>query len=181
MVQGSCLDLGGTLDLQVGFNVKGSMIPAMRIGEVAGRTGLATSAVRYYEALGLLPAPRRAASGYRSYSDDTLDRLTFIRSAQAVGLTLGEVGQVLGVRDAGEAPCRVVTDLIDRRHAEVRARLAELGALERELTQLLVRAARLEPRDCDPSGICHVIPKLAPSRTSRPHVDGSSSTPADSR
>lgn len=123
-----------------------------------------SSAVRYYEQLGLLPPPQRSASGYRSYGGDAVDRLTFIRSAQAVGLTLAEVGQVLDVRDAGEAPCRVVTELIDRRHAEVRARIGELRALERELTQLRDRATHLEPRDCDPSGICHVIPRLtAPS------------------
>ena len=134
----------------------------MRIGELARRSGLASSAVRYYEQLGLLAEPERTDSGYRSYADDTLDRLTFIRSAQAIGLTLAEVGQVLGVRDAGEAPCRVVTELIDRRHAEVRARIAELQALERELARLRKRAARLQARDCDPSGICHVIPKLAP-------------------
>lgn len=140
----------------------------MRIGELARRSGLASSAVRYYEQLGLLPAPQRTASGYRSYADDTVDRLTFIRSAQAVGLTLAEVGQVLGVRDAGEAPCQVVTVLIDRRHAQVRARIGELQALERELTRLRERAARLEPRDCDPSGICHVIPKLTPAATPAP-------------
>ena len=138
----------------------------MRIGVLARRTGLAPSAVRYYERLGLLTAPGRTASGYRSYADDTLDRLAFIRSAQSVGLTLAEVRQVLGVRDAGEAPCRVVTELIVRRHAEVRARIAELRALEQELTQLHERAKRLEPRDCDPSGICHVIPKLTPTASS---------------
>src|SRR5437870_5362514 len=135
----------------------------MRIGVLARRTGLTPSAVRYYEQLGLLPAPGRTASDYRSYGDDAVDRITFIRSAQAVGLTLAEVGQVLGVRDAGEAPCRVVTELIDRRHGEVRARVAELRALERELTQLRERAKRREPRDCDPSGISPGIPTLTPT------------------
>src|SRR5713226_4039415 len=115
----------------------------MRIGVLARRTGLAPSAVRYYEQLGLLPVPGRTASGYRSYADATVDRISFIRSAQAVGLTLAEVGQVLGVRDAGEAPCRVVIELIDRRHAAVRARIAELRALEQELSQLRERAKRL--------------------------------------
>ncbi|MFN2483952.1 MAG: MerR family DNA-binding protein [Candidatus Limnocylindria bacterium] len=67
--------------------------------------------------------------------------------------------QVLGVGDAGEAPCRVVTDLIDRRYAQVRSRIAELRALERDLARLRARAAQLEPRDCDPSGVCHVIPR----------------------
>ena len=133
----------------------------MRIGELARASGIAPSAVRYYEQLGLLPAPERTASGYRSYAGDAVDRLAFVRSAQAVGLTLAEVRQVLGVRDAGEAPCRVVTELIDRRHAEVRARISELQALERDLSRLRERAARLEPRDCEPSAICHVIPRLA--------------------
>lgn len=140
----------------------------MRIGELARRSGLASSAVRYYEQLGLLPAPPRTASGYRAYGNDTVDRLTFIRSAQAVGLTLAEVRQVLGVRDAGEAPCRVVTELIDRRHAEVSARIAELQTLERDLTRLRKRAARLEPRDCDASGICHVIPVVTSTEKSMP-------------
>jgi MerR family copper efflux transcriptional regulator len=130
----------------------------MRIGELARQSGVPTTALRYYEQLGLLLEPSRTEAGYRIYADDVVDRLAFIRSAQAVGLTLAEVRQVLGVRDAGEAPCRVVTELIDRRHTEVRSRIAELRALDRELTQLSERAARLEPRDCDPSGICHVIP-----------------------
>jgi DNA-binding transcriptional MerR regulator len=136
----------------------------MRIGELARRSGLATSALRYYEQLGLLPGPRRTASGYRSYGDEALDRVAFIRSAQAVGLTLAEVGQVLGIRDAGEAPCRVVTQMLDRRHAEVRARITELRLLERDLARLRDRAARLEPRDCDPSGVCHLIPRQGVER-----------------
>lgn len=130
----------------------------MRIGELARQSGVPATTLRYYEQLGLLPEPDRTASGYRSYGDTAVDRLGFIRSAQAVGLTLAEVRDVLGIRDTGEAPCRVVTDLIERRYAEVRSRIAELRALERELSRLRQRAAHLEPRDCDPSGVCHVIP-----------------------
>ena len=130
----------------------------MRIGELARHSGIPATALRYYEQLGLLPEPGRTDSGYRAYGEDAVDRLAFIRAAQAVGLTLAAVRQVLGVRDAGEAPCRVVTDLIDHRHADVKARIAELRRLERELAALRARAAKLHPRDCNPSGICHVIP-----------------------
>ncbi|MGQ0608955.1 MAG: heavy metal-responsive transcriptional regulator [Chloroflexota bacterium] len=130
----------------------------MRIGELARRSGVPATALRYYEQLGLLPEPGRTESGYRVYDEEAADRLAFIRAAQAVGLTLAEVRQVLGVRDEGHAPCRVVTDLIEHRHAEVKTRIAELRRLERELAELSARAARLHPRDCDPSGICHVIP-----------------------
>ncbi len=130
----------------------------MRIGELSRRSGVPASALRYYEQVGLLSPPERTESGYRSYGADAVDRLAFIRSAQAVGLTLAEVGQVIGVRDAGDAPCRVVTELMERRHAEVKARISELRRLDRELASLGKRAKGLEPRDCDPSGVCHVIP-----------------------
>jgi MerR family transcriptional regulator, copper efflux regulator len=132
----------------------------MRIGELARQSGVPATALRYYEQLGLLPEPGRTDAGYRIYAADSVDRLAFIRAAQAVGLTLAEVRQVLGVRDTGEAPCRVVTDLIDHRHAEVKSKIAELRRLESELAVLRARAARLHPRDCDPSGICHVIPAV---------------------
>ncbi|MGH2463570.1 MAG: heavy metal-responsive transcriptional regulator [Candidatus Limnocylindria bacterium] len=132
----------------------------MRIGELARRSGVAPTALRYYEQVGLVAAPQRTEAGYRTYGDDALERLAFIRSAQAVGLTLAQVRQVVSIRDAGEAPCRQVTELIDRRHIEVRRRIADLRQLERQLAQLRARAEHLRPRDCDPSGVCHVIPRL---------------------
>lgn len=140
----------------------------MRIGQLARRSGLAATALRYYEQLGLLPEPERTPSGYRSYGEEVVDRLAFIRSAQAVGLTLAEVGEVLGVRDAGTAPCRVVTNLIEQRHSEVQSRIAELRSLERELAHLRERASRLEPSDCDPTGVCHLIPRSSMVRTVNP-------------
>lgn len=140
----------------------------MRIGELARQSGVPASALRYYEQLGLLPEPTRTETGYRRYGAEAAERLAFIRAAQAVGLTLAEVRQVLGLRDAGGAPCRVVTDLIAHRHAEVKAKIGELRRLERELTELRARAAKLSPRDCDPSGICHVIPLARPSAASSP-------------
>ncbi|MCV0402675.1 MAG: heavy metal-responsive transcriptional regulator [Chloroflexi bacterium] len=134
----------------------------MRIGELSQRSGVAPTALRYYEQLGLLHPDGRTDAGYRTYAEDALDRLAFIRAAQAVGLTLAEVGVVIGVREAGDAPCRVVTDLIAHRHADVKARISELRRLERDLAALSRRAATLEARDCDPSGVCHVIPRIAP-------------------
>lgn len=131
----------------------------MRIGELARRSGVAPTALRYYEQIGLLSVADRTTAGYRTYGHCAVERLAFIRSAQAVGLTLAEVREVVAIREAGEAPCRHVTELIDRRHAEVRSRIAELRRLERELAQLHSRAEHLRPRDCDPSGVCHLIPR----------------------
>ena len=60
----------------------------MKIGELAAATGLAPSAIRFYEQSGLLPEAQRAPNGYRSYSPDAVDRLRYIQLAQALGFTL---------------------------------------------------------------------------------------------
>jgi MerR family redox-sensitive transcriptional activator SoxR len=62
----------------------------MKIGELAGRTGLHTSAIRYYESVGLLPAPHRSG-GQRRYPDDAVHRVLLIRFARNMGFTLGEI------------------------------------------------------------------------------------------
>jgi DNA-binding transcriptional MerR regulator len=88
----------------------------MRIGELAEQAGMSTKAIRYYEQIGILTPPARTASGYRSYDEAALGRLGFVRATQAVGLTLGEIRQVIAFRDDEQAPCAHVTDLL-RRHA----------------------------------------------------------------
>jgi MerR family transcriptional regulator, redox-sensitive transcriptional activator SoxR len=66
---------------------------ALLIGELAKRAGLAPSAIRYYESIGLLPEPYRV-SGQRRYGDDTLKRLEFIAAAQQAGFTLREIAEL---------------------------------------------------------------------------------------
>ena len=63
----------------------------MRIGELAQQTGATTKAIRYYESLGLLPRADRTQSGYRDYGFDAIERVRFIKDAQAGGLTLREI------------------------------------------------------------------------------------------
>src|ERR1051326_9566088 len=90
----------------------------MRIGELARCSGLATTALRYYEKAGLLPRSVRTASGYREYDTDTLPRLAFIRAAQAIGLSVAEIREVIDIRDGGTPPCAHVLDLIEQHRAE---------------------------------------------------------------
>jgi MerR family redox-sensitive transcriptional activator SoxR len=71
----------------------------MKIGELASRTGLRTSAIRYYEGVGLLPAPHRSG-GQRRYPDDAVYRVLLIRFARNMGFTLGEIRVFLsGLRE----------------------------------------------------------------------------------
>jgi MerR family copper efflux transcriptional regulator len=129
----------------------------MRIGELAEQAGISTKAIRYYEQVGILAPPARTASGYRTYDPSALGRLEFVRAAQAVGLTLGEIRRIMAFRDEGQAPCAHVTDLLQRHAADLDTRIRELQQLRGELRQLAERAATLDPEQCPPERVCHII------------------------
>ncbi len=127
----------------------------MRIGEVADRAGVPAKTIRFWEDRRLLPPPARTPAGYRDYGTVVLERIGFIRHAQAAGLTLDAIGQILGIRDGGQPPCAHVTALITQRLAEVEARLAELARARDHLAALAERAAAQDPADCH--GYCSII------------------------
>ncbi len=129
----------------------------MRIGELASRSGVSTKTIRYYEEIGLVRPPPRSSAGYRDYDSSALDRMAFVRAAQAVGLTLGEIRSILALRDGGHPPCGHVLDLLRARSADLDRRIAELRTLRGELHRLVERAEGLDPADCDPRRICHLI------------------------
>ena len=108
----------------------------MRIGELGRASALATRTIRFYEQAGLLPEPRRSPAGYRDYTAGALPRLRFIRSAQACGLTLAEIRQVIAVREDSGPPCGHVLGLLDAHAAELDQRIADLTALREELQRL---------------------------------------------
>ena len=129
----------------------------MRIGEVADQAGVTTKTLRYYERVGLVPQPDRTDSGYRDYPAAALDRLRFIRAAQAVGLSLGEIKSVIAFREQGSAPCSHVLDLIEDRAADLDRRIEELGRLRHELRRLAKRGRSLSPDTCSPDLVCHIL------------------------
>jgi DNA-binding transcriptional MerR regulator len=129
----------------------------VQIGELARRSGMGVKALRYYEDIGVLPPPARTASGYRDYREDVLGRLEFVRAAQAVGLTLGEIREVIAFRERGEVPCGHVLDVILHHAAEVDRRIAELQRLRADLARLAHRARMLDPAQCPESVVCHVL------------------------
>lgn len=110
----------------------------MKIGELAARAGVSVDTVRFYEKRGLLPTPRRRASGYRTYTDQTVERIRLVKFVQGLGLGLDEIGEVLTLLEQGSANCenqrprlRAVVDRLDREIADlvkVRSRVA--GFLE---------------------------------------------------
>ncbi|HMS61702.1 MAG TPA: MerR family transcriptional regulator [Solirubrobacteraceae bacterium] len=117
------------------------------IGEVARRVGLSTSALRYYEQLGLLPEPERV-SGRRRYDGDALDRLAMIDIAQRAGLTLREAGVLLGGLQADTPPTDAWRELADRKLAEIEQLLARTAAM-RDLLQVALSCDCLSLEDID--------------------------------
>jgi len=77
----------------------------MYIHEMARQTGVSTTTIRYYESIGLLPAPSRAANYYRQYTALDAERLRFVAGARGLGFSVAELVDILATRDAGVAPC----------------------------------------------------------------------------
>ncbi|WP_052851985.1 heavy metal-responsive transcriptional regulator [Streptomyces avicenniae] len=108
----------------------------MRIGTLAHAAGVTAKTVRFYERTGLLPEPPRTPSGYRDYPPESADRLAFIRGAQAAGLSLSEIRDVLRVRDSGQAPSGPTAALIAGHLRQVEERLEDLTRTRNALRDL---------------------------------------------
>lgn len=130
----------------------------MRIGDLAEASGVSAQTIRFYEREGLLPPPHREENGYRRYQDGAAARIHFIRSAQAAGLLLSEISDVLKLRESGQAPCSHVESLLDDKLTAVRARLRELAQMEDQLVALIDSGKDVDPMSCSESGICDIIP-----------------------
>lgn len=149
----------------------------MQIGELAQRSGVAAKTIRYYEESGVMPDPPRLASGYRDYGRDAVRRLAFVRAAQSIGLSLGEIKEILAFRDRGQVPCGHVSSLIERRAADLSERIAALEAMRRDLERLAKRARR-QPADVNEGEYCHII-EAGKSGAGEAGVDPESPPPRD--
>lgn len=129
----------------------------MRIGELAAELGITTQAVRFYERAGLLKEPARTGSGYRRYGADDLKRLRFIRQAKELGFSLNEIGGMLRMHDAGQAPCAEVIAIAERHLAEVETEIAQLQRFRKQLSSALTKWRAVKPRRVAGSAICELI------------------------
>ena len=132
------------------------MVPPYTIGQLAIAAGLPTSTLRYYERAGLLKPTGRSEGNYRLYGEEALERLRFIRAAQATGFTLDDVTWMLGHRHASAASCREVQGLIEDRLLEIKLRMEDLRHVERVL-----RSALDACRKTEAPGHCELIDRLS--------------------
>ncbi len=132
-----------TLECTPRFNVPVVDDTSTRIGELARAAGVSRDTLRYYERLGLLPRAHRSGGGYRLFDRSAADRIAFIRKAQALGLTLEEVREVLHIAADGTAPCKHVRAALSARLSEVDTRIQELRSLRSTLARALARSRSL--------------------------------------
>ncbi len=129
------------------------------IGQLAEAASVPASTVRFYERTGLVRRPPRSASNYRLYGQEDVYRVRFIRAAQATGVTLEDVAELLR-----PSPCRKVQRRIEERLEELSDRMRELRHVQRVL-----KAALTTCQEHEPTGRCGVIDTLSTSaRTKQP-------------
>jgi DNA-binding transcriptional MerR regulator len=130
----------------------------MEIHELARRTGVTAKTIRYYEQAGVLPAPRRKPNGYREYDGGDVERLQFVAGARQLDFSLGDIAEILALRDHREAPCRIVLDLLEQKAREVARRIEELKMLETDLRELHELGATFPMDDVDGKNcVCHLV------------------------
>lgn len=121
----------------------------IQIGELSRRTGCNIETIRYYERIGMLPSPPRSASRYRLYAADDVHRLTFVRRARELGFSLDEVRTLLALsEDASHDRCAEVREVAAGHLVDVRAKIADLRAMERALVHAVRRCDAGEPAGC---------------------------------
>jgi DNA-binding transcriptional MerR regulator len=123
---------------------------ALRIGELARQAGVRTSALRYYEEAGLLRAAARTEAGYRTYPATALVRLSFIKRAQALGLSIREIRELIAALDGnGDLDWARVRQVVANKLVEADQRIHELRQLRKQLAALLAQVQRAPDPDCD--------------------------------
>ena len=109
----------------------------MRVGDLAARTNVSRSRIRFYESSGILPIPLRDANGYRRFDEQAVSILQFVERAQSLGFSLQEIGRHLHTAVTGKVRKAHLAWRVETKLAEVDAQIAALQAKRQELLELL--------------------------------------------
>lgn len=124
------------------------VVRGLQPAELARRTGCNLETVRYYEKIGLLPAPPRTEGGYRAYDTTYERRLRFILRTRELGFFLDEIRALLGLVDERDQPCAEARTVAVAHLEEVRAKIADLKRMESVLQDIVAQCADVKLREC---------------------------------
>jgi DNA-binding transcriptional MerR regulator len=111
------------------------------IGEAARQSGVKVPTIRFYEQIGLLPAPLRSEGNRRQYDGNDLRRLTFIRHARELGFEINAIRTLLVLQDQPGQSCAAADEIARARLADIQQRIASLTALKAELKRMVASCA----------------------------------------
>jgi DNA-binding transcriptional MerR regulator len=117
------------------------------IGQVASRAGVGVETVRFYERRGLLEEPARRASGYRQYSEDAVRRLLLVKKAKALGFTLREIADLIGLRLEPGSTRSDVRGRAEAKVADIDAKISDLQGMRIALAKLIAACDGHGPLD----------------------------------
>ncbi|MBW4617252.1 MAG: heavy metal-responsive transcriptional regulator [Desmonostoc vinosum HA7617-LM4] len=132
------------------------------IGQVTNMSGVPIRTIRYYESLGLLKSSGRTEGGFRQFSVDVLTRLSFIKRAQNLGLSLEEIRDILQVYDQGQPPCGEIKEKLAEKVSQIDDQIAQLLTLRSEIGDLLSGWQDINSKQEDT--ICPIIQQGVGSR-----------------
>jgi DNA-binding transcriptional MerR regulator len=140
----------------------------MQINQLADLTGVSPKTIRYYESIGVLPEPHRSPNRYRDYDEADLERLKLVTGARRLEFSLGDITEIIAMRDRREAPCRMVLDKLAQKAEEIAHRIAELQQLEQELRHLHDLGQTFPTDDVDGKAcICHLVSEQSDLKVDR--------------
>ncbi|MBA4748789.1 MAG: helix-turn-helix domain-containing protein [Sphingopyxis sp.] len=129
----------------------------MKIGLLAKRTGTKIQTIRYYEEIGLLPAPARTEGNYRIYEAIHLRRLSFIRRSRDLGFSLDETRKLLSLAEHSDRSCAEVEAIAREHRTAIERKIAYLSALDHELEAIISQCGQSTVAECG------ILDALAPS------------------
>lgn len=118
------------------------------IGQVSRQTDVNIETIRYYERIGILPEPARTDGGHRLYEPDHINRLRFVRRSRALGFSLEEVRELLGLVDGTEPTCDQINDIATTHLADIGEKIADLRRMEKILKTMTAQCALGEVPGC---------------------------------
>lgn len=130
-------------------------IDKFTVSYLAREVGINLETVRFYERKGLLPKPRRSASGYRLYTTDAVRRLKFIKRAQELGFSLREILQLLALRMSPKANNAEIRRRTESKIAEIEKKIKTLESMKQVLRKLVESCS-----ECAPHSPCPILESL---------------------
>lgn len=125
------------------------------IGKLSKRTNVKVVTIRYYEQMGLMGEPDRNAGNQRVYDQPALERLSFIKHARDLGLTIESIRELIVLNETPEMPCADAHKIANEHLVEIEKRIAHLSTLKAELKRITTRC------NSDHIGECYVIKSLS--------------------